>query len=88
MAQYIQYSAAGPPAEIDPEEQFQQYLEVIGHLLDNPNDGAALERAQCLIGDHLAREEHYGRLCRVQYAQLGNAVNLSFHKNITVCGVS
>jgi len=88
MARYIQYSADRPPAEIDPEEQFQQYLEVIGHLLDNPNDPAALERAQQLIGDHLAREEYYGRLCRVQYAQLGNAVNLSFHKNITACGVS
>ncbi|WP_071289005.1 MULTISPECIES: hypothetical protein [Mycobacteriaceae] len=67
MAQYIQYSADRPPAEIDPEEQFQQYLEVIGHLLDNLNDPAALERAQQLIGDHLAREEYYGRLCRVHY---------------------
>ncbi len=88
MAQYIQYSADRPPAEIDPEEQFQQYLEVIGHLLDNPNDPAALKWAQRLIDRHLAREEYYGRLCRVQYAQLGNAVNLSFHKNITACGVS
>lgn len=88
MAQYIQYSAARPPAEIDPEEQFQRYLEVIGHLLDNPHNPVALERAQRLIDDHLAREEYHGRLCRVRYAQLGNAVNLSFHKNITACGVS
>ena len=73
MAQYIQYSAAQPPAEIDLEEQFQQYPEVIGHLLDNPNDPAALERAQRIIDDHLAREEYYGRLCRVHYGTPGQA---------------
>ena len=88
MAQYIQYSSDQHPAKIDPEEQFQQYLEVIGQLLDNPNDPAALERAQRLIGDHLAREEYYGRLCRVHYGQLGKVVNLSFHKNVAYCGVS
>jgi len=73
MAQYIQYSAARPPAEIDLEEQFQQHLEVIGHLLDNPNDPAALAWAQCLIDEHLAREEYYGRLCRVRYGTLDPA---------------
>lgn len=67
MAQYIQYSPTRPPADIDPEEQFQQYLEVIGHLLDNPHNSAALEWAQRLIDEHLAREEYYGRLCRVHY---------------------
>ena len=64
MAQYIQYSANRPPAEIDPQEQFQQCLEVIGHLLDNPNDPAA-EELSIPVDRRVSGDLHSGLLIAV-----------------------
>lgn len=67
MTQCIQRTVTQAPDGIDPVELSRQYLEVIGQLLDRPDDPAVLQRVRRLIDDHLAREERRGRLCRVSY---------------------